>query len=77
MDEEIFTSGNRSCINKKGMWMTLAAWFIITVLLAIFTPSVRDYEVSSIDSLPDDAKSVIAQKKSIIISKTMKEFRQS
>lgn len=48
---------------KKGMWMTLAAWFIITVLLAIFTPSVRDYEVSSIDSLPDDAKSVIAQKK--------------
>ncbi|WP_066390352.1 MMPL family transporter [Neobacillus mesonae] len=48
---------------KKGMWITLAAWLVITMLLAIFAPSAKDYEVSRIDSLPDDAKSVIAQKK--------------
>ncbi|WP_251551282.1 MMPL family transporter [Neobacillus muris] len=48
---------------KKGMWITLAAWLIITMALAVFAPSVRDYEVSRIDSLPDDAKSVVAQKK--------------
>ncbi|MDR4944972.1 MMPL family transporter [Neobacillus cucumis] len=48
---------------KKGMWTTLSAWLIITLLLAVFAPSVRDYEVSNIASLPDDAKSVIAQKK--------------
>lgn len=48
---------------KKGMWITLGAWFIITVLLAVFAPSAKDYEVSGIDSLPEDAKSVIAQNK--------------
>ncbi|PLS10368.1 MMPL family transporter [Neobacillus cucumis] len=48
---------------KKGMWITLAAWFIVTMLLAVFAPSVRDYEVSNVASLPDDAQSVIAQKK--------------
>ena len=48
---------------KKGMWITLAAWLIITIVLAMFAPSAKDYEVSRIDSLPDDAKSVIAQKK--------------
>ncbi len=48
---------------KKGMWITLAAWLIVTMLLAVFAPSVRDYEVSKIDSLPDDAKSVVAQVK--------------
>lgn len=48
---------------KKGMWFTLAAWFVITMALAIFAPNAKDYEVSRIDSLPDNAKSVIAQKK--------------
>ncbi|MFK9092693.1 MMPL family transporter [Bacillus salipaludis] len=48
---------------KKGMWITLAAWLIITMVLAMFAPSAKDYEVSRIDSLPNDAKSVIAQKK--------------
>nr|WP_235887959.1 MMPL family transporter [Neobacillus paridis] len=45
------------------MWITLASWFIITMVLAVFAPSAKDYEVSTIASLPDDAKSVIAQKK--------------
>jgi len=49
--------------SKKGMWITLASWLVITMLLAIFAPSVKDYEVSSLDSLPEDAKSVVAQAK--------------
>ncbi|WP_160725711.1 MMPL family transporter [Bacillus sp. USDA818B3_A] len=48
---------------KKGMWITLSAWLIVTMILAVFAPSVRDYEVSNIASLPNEAKSVIAQKK--------------
>ncbi|MCM3570695.1 MMPL family transporter [Neobacillus mesonae] len=48
---------------RKGMWLTLCAWLVVTIVLAVFAPSAKDYEVSRIDSLPDDAKSVIAQKK--------------
>ncbi|MBO1513271.1 MMPL family transporter [Metabacillus bambusae] len=48
---------------KKGMWLTLGAWLVITLLLAGLAPSAKDYEVSGIDSLPDNAKSVIAQNK--------------
>lgn len=48
---------------KKGMWITLAAWFILAMCLAVFAPSAKDYEVSSIESLPEDAKSIIAQNK--------------
>lgn len=52
---------------KKGMWITLAAWLVLTIVLAVFAPSAKDYEVSRIDSLPSDVKSVIAQKRSISI----------
>ncbi|MCU9612751.1 MMPL family transporter [Caldibacillus lycopersici] len=48
---------------KKGMWITLVAWLLITMALAMFAPSVRDYQVSKIDSLPEDVKSVVAQVK--------------
>jgi putative drug exporter of the RND superfamily len=48
---------------KKGMWITLASWLVVTMLLAMFAPSVKDYEVSSLDSIPEDANSVIAQNK--------------
>jgi len=48
---------------KKGKWITLIAWIIIMGLLSTFAPSAKDYEVSSIDSLPDDAPSVVAQNK--------------
>ncbi|MFJ5769384.1 MMPL family transporter [Psychrobacillus sp. NPDC093180] len=47
---------------KSGMWMTLGIWLAITVLLTVFAPSASEYKVSSVDSLPEDAKSVIAQK---------------
>ncbi len=49
--------------SKKGKWITLIAWIVIIGLLSTFAPSAKDYEVSSIDSLPDDAQSVIAQNK--------------
>ncbi|WP_077620453.1 MMPL family transporter [Bacillus sinesaloumensis] len=48
---------------KKGMWITLATWLVITIVLAVFAPNAKDYEVSRIDSLPEDAQSVIAQSK--------------
>lgn len=48
---------------KKGMYVTLATWLIITIGLTLFTPSVRDYQVSKIETLPEDAKSIIAQEK--------------
>lgn len=48
---------------KKGMWITIVAWLFVTIALAMFAPSVRDYQVSKIDTLPEDAKSVVAQAK--------------
>ncbi|WP_313803452.1 MMPL family transporter [Cytobacillus sp.] len=48
---------------KKGMWITLSIWFVATILLAAFAPSVKEYEVSRVASLPEDAPSVIAQTK--------------
>lgn len=48
---------------KKGIWITLSIWVALLVLLSIFAPSSRDYQVSSVDTLPDDAQSVIASEK--------------
>ncbi len=48
---------------KKGMWVTLGIWFLITMLLGMFAPSAKQYEATSIDSLPADTQSVIAQGK--------------
>jgi putative drug exporter of the RND superfamily len=48
---------------KKGVWITLAVWLIAVVLLALFAPGAKDYEVSQVDSLPGEAQAVIAQKK--------------
>lgn len=48
---------------KKGMWITLIAWILVTVILTVAVPSVRDYQVTSIDSLPEDMQSVIANEK--------------
>lgn len=48
---------------KKGMWITLTVWTLALMILTVFTPSVRDYQVSSIDTLPEDAQSIIASKK--------------
>ena len=48
---------------KKGMWITLGIWTLIMVILTITVPSVRDYQVTKIDSLPDDMHSVLASEK--------------
>jgi RND superfamily putative drug exporter len=48
---------------RKGTWVTLGVWVIVTLLLAILAPSAKDYESSNITSLPSEAKSVIAQNK--------------
>ncbi|WP_087459000.1 MMPL family transporter [Tumebacillus avium] len=48
---------------RKGMWTTLALWLVITMLLAVFVPGAKEFEVSNVDSLPEDAPSVIAQLK--------------
>jgi putative drug exporter of the RND superfamily len=48
---------------RKGMWVTLGIWFLAALLLGGLAPSAKDYEVSSIDSIPSDAQSVIAQQK--------------
>ena len=48
---------------KKGMWITLIAWLLAAVLLVAFAPSAKEYEVTTIDSLPEDAQSIIAQNK--------------
>lgn len=47
---------------KKGMWITLGVWIVVTIMLAIFAPSATEYKVSGVASLPEEAKSVIAQK---------------
>lgn len=49
--------------SKKGMWITLGIWLLVTILLSVLAPSAKEYEVSSIDSIPADAKSIIAQEK--------------
>jgi putative drug exporter of the RND superfamily len=49
--------------SKKGMWMTIGIWLLVTMLLAVLAPSAKEYEVSSINSIPSDAKSMIAQEK--------------
>lgn len=48
---------------KKGVWITLAVWIVSAALLVLFAPNSKDYEVSSLDTLPEDAQSVIADKK--------------
>jgi putative drug exporter of the RND superfamily len=49
--------------SRKGMWITLGIWLLATILLATLAPSAKEYETTSIDSIPADAQSVIAQNK--------------
>jgi putative drug exporter of the RND superfamily len=49
--------------SKRGMWVTLGIWLVVTMLLAVLAPSAKEYESSSIDSIPADAQSMIAQDK--------------
>jgi len=48
---------------RKGMWITVAIWLAATMLLTVFAPNAKEYEVTSLDSIPEDAQSIIAQEK--------------
>jgi len=48
---------------KRGMWVTLVVWLLVMVVLTVAVPNVREYQVTSIDSLPDDMQSVVASEK--------------
>ncbi|MGM9988175.1 MAG: MMPL family transporter [Bacillaceae bacterium] len=48
---------------KKGMWITLITWLVVTMALAVFAPSAKEYELTGTQLLPDDAQSIIADKK--------------
>ncbi|MFD1850932.1 MMPL family transporter [Oceanobacillus bengalensis] len=48
---------------KQGMWVTLGIWIVILLILTFAAPSARDYQVSSIETLPEDAESIIASEK--------------
>ncbi|WP_332650010.1 MMPL family transporter [Lysinibacillus sp. 54212] len=47
---------------KRGMWITIIAWFTIMIVISM-GPRLNDYKVSNFQSLPDDAKSIIAAEK--------------
>lgn len=47
---------------KRGMWITIIAWIILMIALSL-GPTLNDYKVANFQSLPDDAQSIIADKK--------------
>ena len=47
---------------KKGAWITFIIWLIVMIGLSA-GPKLSDYKVTNFQSLPDEAESVIAQKK--------------
>ncbi|KKK38861.1 MMPL domain-containing protein [Mesobacillus campisalis] len=47
---------------KRGMWITIIAWVVLMVGLSA-GPKLNDYRVSNFQSLPDEAQSMIAEKK--------------
>lgn len=47
---------------KRGMWITIIFWLVLMIGLSA-GPKLNDYKVTSFQSLPDDAASIIAQEK--------------
>ncbi len=47
---------------KRGMWMTIIAWLVLMVGLSA-GPRLGDYKVTNFQSLPDEAQSILAEKK--------------
>jgi putative drug exporter of the RND superfamily len=47
---------------KRGMWITIIAWLVLMVGLSA-GPMLGDYKVTNFQALPDDAQSLIAEKK--------------
>lgn len=47
---------------KRGMWITISVWLVLMIGLSA-GPKVSDYKVTNFQSLPDEAQSIIANKK--------------
>jgi putative drug exporter of the RND superfamily len=47
---------------KRGMWITIIVWLVLMVGLSA-GPRLSEYKVSNFQSLPDEAQSIIAEKK--------------
>ena len=47
---------------KRGMWITIIAWLVLMIGLSA-GPRLGDYKVTNFQSLPDEAQSIIAEKK--------------
>ncbi len=47
---------------KRGMWITIITWLVVMIALSA-GPKLSDYKVSDFQSLPDDAKSIVADEK--------------
>src|SRR5690625_2704598 len=50
-------------VSRKGVWLTIGSWVVLAGLLAVVAPDAKDYKVSSVDALPEQAQSVIAKGK--------------
>lgn len=48
---------------RKGAWTTVGIWTAAIVLLVLFAPMAQEYQVASIETIPDDAPSSVAQDK--------------
>lgn len=48
---------------RKGSWITLIIWILAMIFLTVSVPSVREYQVTSVATLPEDMQSVIANDK--------------
>ncbi|USK60742.1 MMPL family transporter [Peribacillus asahii] len=47
---------------KRGMWITIIVWLLLMIGLSA-GPKLGDYKVTNFQSLPDEAKSIIAEQK--------------
>lgn len=49
---------------KRGMWITIIAWLVLMIGLSA-GPKLGDYKTNNFQSLPDEAKSIIAENKTV------------
>ena len=59
--KKIIRRCTRMVSTKKGMYITLALWFLLAGFLTI-APSSKEYETTNMEILPEEAQSVIAKK---------------
>src|SRR5690625_3426105 len=50
-------------VTKRGVWIALFIWILVGILLNVIAPNSEDYKVTSVDTLPEKAQSVIADNK--------------